>query len=481
MAAVLTGLCAAIAYLATMSQSVGWHDSAELALVAWQLGASHAPGSPVHSVTGHLLTLIADEPHLATTGLSVLSATLTAMVLSVLLFRVSGSVLVSFSAALLYAFSFQVWASAVVTEVYSLGMLFLSATLLAVWCWLDDRSLRNMVLVSSLYAVSLGAYFANILLFPIFLGLIFLTSPARRRDLSVFLLALISSTLLIAAANYSLSLSAPPTGEIIPDSPGNMLLYMSGAQHNPLEFRDALHWIGRIWQHSKIFSASIVWAAIPLGLAGVCFLDSSNKLYNRFLALVFAVNFFYYTLFGPGDYYLMVLPAYFVFVIWVACGANGVIALLTDRSHQLIGSWLLILLPGSLFALQFSDRHAAASLLEPEHFAEQIFTGLPHNSIVIVGWKEFTTLRYFQEIGGQRADLRVILPARSLRHYSFGDIDDYMTYISAEICDFPVYTTKDLPDLDADYRLQDVATTDLWQKINVRDEIGRSRCARKQN
>ncbi len=63
--AVIAALLSFFVYLLTLSQSVGWHDSAELALVAWQLGASHAPGSPVHSILGHFMMQFYAEPHRA--------------------------------------------------------------------------------------------------------------------------------------------------------------------------------------------------------------------------------------------------------------------------------------------------------------------------------------------------------------------------------------------------------------------------------
>ena len=61
-----------------MSRSVGWHDSAELALVAAQMGASHAPGSPLHSLLGHVIALFTTQAYLGTTLLSVVAMALAA-------------------------------------------------------------------------------------------------------------------------------------------------------------------------------------------------------------------------------------------------------------------------------------------------------------------------------------------------------------------------------------------------------------------
>ena len=82
--------------------------------------------------------------------------------------------------------------------------------------------------------------------------------------------------------------SSLPFGEIVPDSVVNMLLYMSGSQHAPLEIRDAEFVLIRLKEHLEIFSRSIFYLGLPLGLLGAFSLTRMNKVFGHFMALIFA-------------------------------------------------------------------------------------------------------------------------------------------------------------------------------------------------
>ena len=471
---------ALIVYLLTMSRSIGWHDSAELALAAWQLGASHAPGSPLHSLLGHITAQIFAAPFLGVTFLSVLSATVSAGILAFLIVLISGDILAAVCAGLLYAFSYQVWTSAVITEVYSLGMMFLSIALVAVYLWQRDRARWQMAIMAGFYALSLAAYFANILLLPAFCCLIFMVSASRLKDLIIFLVVAGCAVVAISLANYQLAMVAAPFGEVLPNTLQNIFLYMSGAQHNPLELSSISHLAGRFWQHGKMFISSVLIITIPFGLAGCYGLIRKNKNYGFFLLSVFAIYFLYYTIFGPGDYYMMVLPAYFAFAIWFACGVTVALRSVENVAVRLFLRGFSPLLVVALLAVQFDSRYAYASSTEAEEFAEVAFAVLPENAVAIVGWKEFSTLRYMQEVKEQRPDVRVIVPARSFRLYNFAAVNDYLLFVAAEICTAPVYTIKAVADLPAEYNLAAAGLNDPWRKITLDNKAMLNRCSGKQ-
>ena len=55
--AILSAVITFMLYLLTLVPEVGWGDSAELSLVAYQLGLTHPPGYPLHSILGKLVSV----------------------------------------------------------------------------------------------------------------------------------------------------------------------------------------------------------------------------------------------------------------------------------------------------------------------------------------------------------------------------------------------------------------------------------------
>jgi hypothetical protein len=437
-------------YLLTMSRSVGWHDSAELALTAWLFAPNHAPGSPLHTLIAHLPATFLSEAHFGTTLVSVIAAALSAGLLAGLIHRFAGNILLSVLAAMVFALSFQVWASAVVTELYSLSMVFLAVAMLAAWSWQDSRSEAAWKFMLLGYGLSLGAYFANVLLLPAFAFLIYRSAVNPVRKVMVFGVFTTIVVLLIAAANYLLALNTFPFGAVIPDSLAGLFGYMSGAQHDPLAARVGSGLgLSRLVEHLEIFSRSIVYVPVLLATIGFYAFLKKHAVYAWFTAFIFLIYIIYYTLFGSGDYYLMVGPAYFVTAIWVASGVLWVNEKLHWSRSSVPGCALLAIILSAQLFLQFEGRRAMARDKSAEIFAAEAFEFLPQGSVAIAGWRELTTLNYFQAIHGDRTDIRFLLPARTLRHYRHGVVEDYVPFINELVCKQPVYTMKPVPDLSA--------------------------------
>jgi hypothetical protein len=445
----ISSAAALVIYLLTMSRSVGWHDSAELALTAWLFAPNHAPGSPLHTLIAHFPATFLSEAHLGTTLVSVIAAALSAGLLAGLIHRFAGNILLSVLAAMGFALSFQVWASAVVTELYSLSMVFLAVAMLAAWSWQDSRSEAAWKFMLLGYGLSLGAYFANVLLLPAFAFLIYKSAVNPVRRLMVFGVFTVIVVSLIAAANYLLAMNAFPFGATRPDSLAGLFGYMSGAQHDPLAARIGSGLgLSRLVEHLEIFSRSIVYVPVLLAAIGFYAFLKKHAVYAWFTAFVFLIYLVYYTLFGSGDYYLMVGPAYFVVAIWVASGVLWVNEKLHWNRSSMPGCALLAILLCVQLFLQFEGRRAMARDKSAEIFAAEVFAEMPQGAVAIVGWRELTTLGYFQAVQDERSDIKFLLPARTLRHYRHGVVEDYVPFISKLVCKQPVYTLKPVPDLN---------------------------------
>jgi hypothetical protein len=161
----------------------------------------------------------------------------------------------------------------------------------------------------------------------------------------------------------------------------------------------------------------------------------------------------YFTLFGSGDYFLMVGPAYFIFSIWVFLGLVYLYKLM-PRYWSEAGIILMLLVVTVLnLSVQLKGRYEEARSSYVEQYVRNTFAIVPAGSIVIARWNEFTALKYMQEVEGMRGDLRMMVPAREKRHYKYGEVQDYLVYVRDAICKSPVVTNKVSTEIEEQYRL----------------------------
>lgn len=464
-APVLTAVVTVGVYTLTTNPDVGFNDSAELALRASQPGASHAPGAPVHTLTGYLIYQFVDSPVAATNLLSCLSGGLAAALSCLLLLALGTDRVVAFGGAFAFAFSFPVWGNAVVTETYSLSLFLLAGCILGSLRWRQSGDSKSLVAVAGLYGLALGAHFANILLLPAFAYFIFASRAEALRNSCVFLGILLIGVCLIAVANIALAANVPSFGRYNPDSIAGLFLYMSGAEHDPLGVTGAAFYLDRIVNHALIFSRHYLFVLIPAGLAGAWILSQRNRVAGIFLVLVFLLYMGYFTLFGAGDYYVMVSPAYLVFSIWVATAVDALVRNNIKTFARLAGQAVLPLTAILFLVSQLPVRYADARSDEVGRFAEESFNLFPADSIVLARWSDFTVLNYYQHVNGIRPDVRIILPVRNSRQYPHGMVSDYLPFVAGAVCEQSVVTNKLTEDLNEAYRFEPLSAESNWYRI----------------
>jgi hypothetical protein len=456
------------AYLLTAASTVGFHDAGEFALRAFQLGATHAPGAPLFVLIGHVIGWIVPNPVLAASLVSVISASVTVGLVGVLLYSLTKEVALSLLGGLLFSSLFIIWGNAVISEAYALSLLFVAWSVVAVFSW------RKSVVggspyfpwqIALLYGFALAAHFANILLLPAYL-LIFLQSERDSwLNFLKFILTTIVFIVIISVCNILLAINTPPFGAVSPDSFVSLFLYMSGSQHDPLMLRDANFYWTRISEHFLIFNKNYWFVLVPVGLVGAVRAYLRDRVSGSFLVLVYLIYMGYFTLFGSGDYFLMVGPAYFVFSIWVMLGLVYLSKFIPGRFSLAIVPLMLLVLVASSFAMQFGGRYRAADSDHVEKYVRDAFSVIPESSIVIARWSEFTALNYMQVVEGMRPDLKIVVPARELRLYEHGGVEDYLAYVSNAICHFPVVTNKITADMEEQYHLILIANNSEWHQL----------------
>jgi len=180
--AVLLWIVVFAVYRMTMSPSVGFIDSGELAAVCSTLGIAHPTGYPLFTMTGRLFSLmpIADD---VIVRLNLLSAVFTASAMVVFFFvilhilepvpsrRTVIQMISALIAVLFFAFAPTVWRQAVTVEVYSLHLLFIAVVALFFLMALHTDRRRWWWLFAYVLGLAFTNHMTIILLAPAFIFL----------------------------------------------------------------------------------------------------------------------------------------------------------------------------------------------------------------------------------------------------------------------------------------------------------------------
>jgi hypothetical protein len=462
----VAALSALTVYLYTLAVEVGQRDAAELALRAWQLGATHPPGSPGHTVTGFLFTRLIDEPAVATNFLSALSTAIAVGVLAWLILRLTHDPLMSVVGALLFGFLHQIWLYAVTTEVYALNIMLLALSMAGMLVWVEGRRDRLLWFVALTYGISVTVYFGNLLLLPAFLLPFIWVAERRVNAVASFLATVAVFVGIAAAANYFLATNQAPLGTgTRPDSIENLIRYMSASDFKPAQVHSFEFYLARLLEHSLIFSRLFLYVGIPAGLYGLWAMWQSRRVYCAFLLAIFSINLAFFTAYDAADYYTMVNPAYFVFSIWVAyaCWSLGQAALkgVPQLMHVALAAFVMF-----LFVTQIRDFRGWLQEPRQTEYAQAVFKQLPEDALVVVPWGAFPTLLYFQQVHGQRPDLTLIISVTESRNYAHGRVNGFVPHVEQAVMQRPVVVARAYPELQALFELSPVSGLQGWYLLN---------------
>ena len=459
----ITILASFSVYLLTLVRELGLADSAELALQAHQLGVTHAPGYPVHTILGKLFCFAISEPACATNLLSAVCTSLAVGLLSFMILKMTDDRFAGLCVPLVFAFAPIIWENAVITEVYSVNILIFALSLHFLLSWHRSRSMKLLVAAAIAFGISLGSYLANLFLLPGFLLLILL-SPRRRLSLSTMFLVIVGLVeTLVLGYNYFRSQVTPPLGTTyLPTSVTGTILYLTGAQYGTTAVYGFRYYAERVMEHAWIFGRNVVGAGIVLGLLGFgCQWHSHRKQCIALLTMVI-IDMAYFTTYNSWEYYNMVTPSYFVFAIWIAYGIKFLSTVRRFRAAAVSRAVLVVALAASVF-VQLPARLERARAMPVTELVLSSFDALPKAAVVISGWDKFPCLLYFQKIHSLRRDLILIECENVTCHYEHGSVDGYVSYIDKMIGSRPIIIDKISEDIRGKYGV--TAIDETWFRL----------------
>lgn len=397
-------------YLKTLGRAVGQADTFEFQVVAPTLGIAHPTGYPLFILLGKLFSLLPTGSVAWRVNLtSAVAAIATLAILYRLALRITLQPLVAMLVALALAFSRVFWSQAIVAEVYTLNLFFVSTVLLLLWQLLTEETHPSTVSwLAFLLGLSLTNHLTTVLLLPA-VALALLSAQSRldgrqwARAVGLFLLGL------SVYAYIPLRWPALHDGRWM--KLDEFLAYLTARP-----FSGALQWglLASSTRYSlvgRLLLEPFGWAGVALAAVGLAWLATRHLPF----ALLTGVTFLLYALYGVvylvGDIAVFMLPAHLLMALWMVAGLNAVLG--TARNLPAWSPCLLLamfaLLPLSriwlnLEAVDQSRRNQA------ELWGRRVLElPLAPGAAVLADGEKFAPLYYLQRIESLRTDLDLVV------------------------------------------------------------------------
>ena len=379
-------------YVLTMAPDLSWAngaiDGAELITASATLGIPHPPGYPTYVVLGKLFSLlpvgtVAFRYNLFSAVCAAGAVGLVVLTAGSLYPRVRSAA--AMSAALLFGFAPLVWSQAVVAEVYSLNLLLIAAFLL-VWSWRGASISSGLLL-----GIAITTHLTSVLWLPAF----FIAGNRQWRRAGAGLALGLSPLLL-------LTILAQGESPVVWGRPVDLVgwwwlvsgrLYAANLQPG----YDAGRWLNllravALGPVAFLAAGRTVLKATPTIAEAAA---ASTRPTPRLLAGTGLLYVAFALSYDTPDAAVLLLPVFLV------------LALLVTPLLQRLGAaaWLL---PLVLATLPFGVRDLR-SQPPVRALAGEVLQTAPENALLLTpGDRTIFTLLYFQQVEGERPDLRLV-------------------------------------------------------------------------
>lgn len=432
----VTVLFSFMVYLLTLPPTITWRnssfDSGDFAAAIAVNGVPHPPGFPTYLVLGELFQYlpfgdIAYRLNLLSASCAALTVGLLALIIDETLTAASrrsapgrpGPLkhqnlirLCAFSASLTFAYSSLLWSQAVITEVYTLNMLFAASLFFAVLSVRKSNTPWLIPLLFLLMGLSLGNHLSIILIFPLTLWLLLKVKWSARLiataglafglGLSVYLIIPLR-----AAADPPVNWGTASTWSdfwwLVSAKPYRKFLFTLPWELIPTRFISEL----------TLLTQGFMWWGVPVGLLGfqrLVRLDRSLAYASLLTFLLFSV---YSIGYNTTDSYVYLLPALLIFAVWIGWGLHDLGQTLLNmaslkRRYAYLAGWGLIFLPVLPLCLNFSEQNLSNDD-EAYVYAQKSLQLVANNAIIITNDDVSTFALWYGSYGlGWRPDVTTI-------------------------------------------------------------------------
>jgi hypothetical protein len=425
-----------LVYVITLTPSVGFIDTGELATVCVKLGIAHPTGYPLFSIFGNLFTYfpIGDEIY----RLNLMTALITSAAIAILfnffifIYRIfigeinakkenkikdDNIYFISFASCLVFAFSKTCWNTANGIEVYGLHILFIIIVIfifvkgiLLFQLFKNHEAYGETLMV--LFAYMLGLSFANHMT-TLFLALGFIyyyfttfgfnkSSITRIIYLSLFFLAGLSvyTYFFIRADNPDISWGYPANFTYF-------IRHITAKQFNVWMFSSFDVTAKQFKYFISSYPKEFFYFPLILAVAGLVFLFKNNRKFFIFTILLFLFDIIYafnYDIHDIDSYFLL---AFLVTAIWIGFGISY---LMTNvKANVKYISLISLFVPLIILAGNWKSNDESKNYYVKD-YTINVFNSARQNSLILsTQWDFFISASwYFQIVKNYRPDVTVI-------------------------------------------------------------------------
>ncbi len=413
-------------YLRTLAPTVLYYarptllDSAMFQAQLTTLGVTHPTGYPTYTMLGHLFTYLpVGDPAYRVNLFSALMGGAAVVTLYALALRLTGSILGAGIGALAFAVGDTFWSQAIIAEVYTLNVLFISSVLLLLVLWRDSRRERYLLGACLLMGLSLTHHLTSGLLLPgaaIFVFAVdkrtFIRWGTVLKGAGLFLIGLLPYLYLPIRASMN-----PPMNEADPTTPARFWELVNGGQltgvfgaFGPDLIPLRLSFFGGYMGDE--FSVVLLFLGM-FGAVVAVFRDRAAAAMLGFLFLTWLAYAIEYEIF---DFFLYFIPPYLILALFMAFGVAAVfdvVRRLTEGSAPSLKAAVFVLLFAPLLYFTLADIRSdyrkvdRSGDLEGREIIEDVAGhALPDATIL----HHRSTLWYMVLVEERRRDLTLVSP-----------------------------------------------------------------------
>src|SRR5574341_1415499 len=428
-------LLSLVIYLKTLSPTVSFIDSGELAVVCQTLGIAHPTGYPLYTLLGRIFTFLPLKDTIFRVNLFSLICVvftnlflfLTLSLLSERFVRTSPKIfyitikfLIPFIATLLFAFTPILWSQATTNEVYALHIFLMTLLIYLMLLWWQN-SVKNeklFYLIIFLYGLSFGNHMSSILLAPA-LFVFFIIHYQKR----LFLPARILAVMFLFLLGFSVYLYLPIR------SSQNPLLNWGNPETWFAFQRHVTAWQYQIWiftetsqelsrrfsNYLKLFIQEFPWYLLPLGVLGLVSMVKRHLSWTVFLLIYFLMDIIFGINYSITDIQPYFLPSFLIFALWLGFGLAGILAFLLQQVEKtnpsnlstsaVIFPLILLLLPALSLTQNYKEQDQSKNYFAYD-FCQNTLKSVEKNGIILTDvWDLYSPWLYIRQIEKQRPDV----------------------------------------------------------------------------
>lgn len=247
--------------------------------------------------------------------------------------EVAASTIAGIAAGLFLAFSHTFWSQAITAEVYTLHLLMVGGSLLALFAWERHPTLPRLALFYTIYALGFGNHLSMVLLLPGF-ALFLLTQRRHAGDpleprTVLMALAIAALGALQYAWNFRglWTLPEPPSSLVqgigqfwfdVTKADWRETLVM-GVSETGLQTRPSMYW----WDLRQQLGAP----GVALAIIGFAYLVARWPRRAALLAVLFVTSLMFAWTYNVGDAYIFFLPSHYILTLCAGAGVAGLMYL----------------------------------------------------------------------------------------------------------------------------------------------------------